>query len=45
VGQLDTAREARVGGALIGAHMRKPSWHALDAALFLVSLAIVGAGS
>jgi len=29
---------------LIGAHMRKPSWHALDAAIFLVSLAIVWLG-
>ena len=26
---------------LIGAHMRRPEWHALDAAIFVVSLAIV----
>ena len=31
-------------GILIGAHMRKPEWHALDAALFAVSLAIVWLG-
>jgi putative copper export protein len=29
---------------LIGAHMRRPEWHALDAAMFLVSLAIVWLG-
>jgi uncharacterized membrane protein len=29
---------------LIGAHMRKPDWHALDAAIFAVSLAIVWLG-
>ncbi len=29
---------------LIGAHMRKPEWHVLDAAIFLVSLAIVWCG-
>lgn len=29
---------------LIGAHMRKPEWHVLDAAIFLVSLAIVWLG-
>ena len=29
---------------LIGAHMRRPEWHALDAAIFLVSLAIVWLG-
>ena len=31
-------------GLLIGAHMRRPEWHALDAAIFLVSLAIVWLG-
>src|SRR5262249_31147639 len=31
-------------GVLIAAHMRKPTWHALDAAIFLVSLAIVWCG-
>ncbi|HWE34899.1 MAG TPA: hypothetical protein VG410_15510 [Solirubrobacteraceae bacterium] len=31
-------------GVLIGAHMRKPEWHVLDAALFAVSLAIVWLG-
>jgi putative copper export protein len=29
---------------LIAAHMRKPTWHALDAALFACSLAIVWCG-
>lgn len=29
---------------LIGAHMRKPEWHVLDAAIFLVSLTIVWLG-
>jgi hypothetical protein len=29
---------------LIAAHMRKPNWHALDAAIFAVSLAIVWLG-
>jgi putative copper export protein len=31
-------------GLLIGAHMRRPEWHVLDAAIFLVSLAIVWLG-
>ncbi len=31
-------------GVLIGAHMRRPEWHAVDAAIFLVSLAIVWLG-
>ncbi len=31
-------------GLLIGAHMRRPQWHALDAAIFAVSLAIVWLG-
>lgn len=31
-------------GLLIGAHMRRPQWHVLDAAIFLVSLAIVWLG-
>jgi uncharacterized membrane protein len=29
---------------LIGVHMRRPSWHVLDAAIFLTSLAIVWLG-
>ncbi len=29
---------------LIGAHMRRPEWHVLDAAIFLVSIAIVWLG-
>jgi uncharacterized membrane protein len=33
-----------VVGLLIAAHMRRPEWHALDAAIFLVSLAIVWLG-
>lgn len=33
-----------VVGVLIAAHLRKPEWHALDAAIFLVSLAIVWCG-
>jgi uncharacterized membrane protein len=31
-------------GVLIGLHMRRPAWHVLDAALFLVTLAIVWLG-
>jgi putative copper export protein len=31
-------------GLLIGWHMRRPAWHALDAAILLVSLAIVWLG-
>jgi uncharacterized membrane protein len=31
-------------GVLIGAHMQRPEWHVLDAAIFLVSLAIVWLG-
>lgn len=33
-----------VVGVLIGLHMRRPTWHALDAALFLVTLAIIWLG-
>ena len=29
---------------LIGAHMRRPEWHVLDVAIFVVSLAIVWCG-
>ena len=29
---------------LIHAHMRRPEWHVLDAAIFIVSLAIVWLG-
>ena len=35
---------AAVVAVLIGAHLRWPEWHALDAAIFLVSLAIVWVG-
>jgi putative copper export protein len=31
-------------GVLIGAHTRRPEWHVLDAAIFLVSLTIVWLG-
>jgi putative copper export protein len=31
-------------GLLIFAHLRRPTWHALDAAIFLVSLGIVWCG-
>jgi putative copper export protein len=31
-------------GLLIAAHMRKPQWHVIDAAVFLVSIAIVWLG-
>jgi putative copper export protein len=30
--------------ALVVAHMRKPAWHAIDGAIFLVTLAIVWCG-
>jgi asparagine N-glycosylation enzyme membrane subunit Stt3 len=30
--------------ALIAAHLRKPVWHALDAAIFIVSVTIVWLG-
>jgi uncharacterized membrane protein len=33
-----------VVGLLIAAHMRKPEWHALDAGIFLCSVAIVWLG-
>ncbi len=33
-----------VAVALIAAHLRKPEWHALDAAIFIVSVAIVWLG-
>ena len=33
-----------VVAVLIGAHLRRPEWHVLDAAIFLVSLAIVWLG-
>ena len=41
-GQLMLA--AVVVVVLIHLHMRKPEWHAIDAALFLVSVAIVWLG-
>lgn len=31
-------------GLLIGAHMRRPQWHALDGLILLVSLTIVWLG-
>jgi uncharacterized membrane protein len=31
-------------GVLIGVHMRRPEWHVVDAAVFLVSIAIVWLG-
>ncbi len=33
-----------VVGVLIALHMRRPEWHVLDAALFLVTLAIIWLG-
>jgi uncharacterized membrane protein len=33
-----------VVAVLIGVHMRRPEWHVLDAAIFVVSLAIVWLG-
>ena len=48
VERLDPPGQARAGrrssALLIGAHMRRPEWHVLDAAIFLVSLAIVWLG-
>ena len=41
--QIKLALVALVG-LLIYAHMRRPRWHALDAGIFLVSLAIVWCG-
>jgi uncharacterized membrane protein len=45
----DSTLQVKIGlvvlvGLLIGAHMRKPEWHVLDAAVFAVSLAIVWLG-
>ena len=45
----DSTLQVKIGlvvlvGILIGAHMRRPHWHVLDAAIFLVSLAIVWLG-
>jgi hypothetical protein len=44
----DSTPQVKLGlwfrGVLIGAHMRKPSWHVLDAAIFVVSLSIVWLG-
>lgn len=45
----DSTLDAKLGlvvlvGVLIYAHMRRPEWHALDALIFLVSLAIVWLG-
>jgi len=33
-----------LAGALVGAHIRRPGWHVLDGAIFVVSLAIVWLG-
>jgi phosphatidylserine synthase len=45
----DSALQVKLGlvalvAVLIGAHLRRPEWHVLDAAIFLVSLAIVWLG-
>ena len=45
----DTTLQVKLGlvfvvGGLIFAHLRKPKWHALDAAIFVVSVAIVWLG-
>ena len=45
----DSTLQVKIGlvvvvGVLIGFHMRKPEWHVLDAAVFLVSVAIVWLG-
>ncbi len=45
----DSTLQVKIGLAalvavLIGAHLRRPEWHALDAAIFIVSVAIVWLG-
>jgi hypothetical protein len=45
----DSALQVKLGlvalvAVLIGAHLRRPEWHVLDAAIFVVSLAIVWLG-
>jgi uncharacterized membrane protein len=45
----DSTLQVKIGlvvfvAALIGLHMRRPTWHVLDAAIFAVSLAIVWLG-
>ncbi len=45
----DSTLQVKIGlivlvGVLIGVHSRRPTWHALDAAIFVVSLAIVWLG-
>jgi uncharacterized membrane protein len=45
----DSTLQVEVGlvalvAVLIGAHLRRPEWHALDAAIFIVSVAIVWLG-
>ena len=45
----DSTLQVKIGllvlvGVLIAAHSRRPAWHALDAAIFVVSLAIVWLG-
>ena len=45
----DSTLQVKVGlvalvAVLIGAHLRRPEWHALDGAIFIVSVAIVWLG-
>ncbi len=45
----DSALQVKIGlivlvGVLIAVHSRRPTWHTLDAAIFVVSLAIVWLG-
>jgi uncharacterized membrane protein len=45
----DSSLQVKLGlvvlvAVLIGVHMRRPEWHAVDGAIFLVSLAIVWLG-
>ncbi len=45
----DSSLQVKIGllvlvGVLIGVHSRRPEWHLLDAAIFVVSLAIVWLG-
>lgn len=45
----DSTLQVKIGlvalvAVLIGAHLRRPEWHALDAAIFIVSVAIVWLG-
>jgi hypothetical protein len=45
----DSTLQVKIGlvavvAVLIGAHLRRPEWHALDGAIFLVSVAVVWLG-